>query len=110
MNLNEYQQRAQRTAQPGHPQRPHIAAMGLAGEAGEVVDLLKKHLGHGHELDRDKLRKELGDVLWYVAELASCYGMELGDIAQANIHKLETRYPSGFSTERSVNRNRGVAR
>jgi len=79
-------------------------AMGLAGEAGEVVDLLKKHLGHGHDLDADKLTKELGDVLWYVSAIAQSAGLELGDIARANVEKLRKRYPDGFSVEASRNR------
>jgi NTP pyrophosphatase (non-canonical NTP hydrolase) len=79
-------------------------AMGLAGEAGEVVDLLKKHLGHGHDLDKVKLTKELGDVLWYVSAIAQSAGLDLGEIAHANVEKLRKRYPNGFSVEASRNR------
>lgn len=84
-----------------------MAAMGLAGEAGEVVDLLKKHLYHGHSLDRDKLTKELGDCLWYLAVLAHLNGVDLADVAAANVVKLRARYPDGFSEERSRNRKPG---
>lgn len=81
-----------------------INALGVAGEAGEVADLVKKHVGHGHALDRDKLAKELGDVLWYVAALAHDIGIDLSTVAALNIEKLRRRYPDGFSTERSINR------
>lgn len=79
-------------------------ALGIAGEAGEVADLIKKHVGHGHELDRAKLTKELGDVLWYVAALAHDIGVDLSTVARENVEKLKTRYPDGFSQERSINR------
>lgn len=81
-----------------------ISALGLAGEAGEVVDLLKKHLGHGHPVDREKLKKELGDVLWYLSDLARLFDIKLSDVAEANIEKLRRRYPNGFSKADSLNR------
>jgi NTP pyrophosphatase (non-canonical NTP hydrolase) len=81
-----------------------VAGLGIAGEAGEVADLLKKHLGHGHELDREKLKKELGDVLWYTARIAMHFGFGLEDVARANVAKLRQRYPAGFSTEASKRR------
>lgn len=106
MNMNEYQELAQKTAntslKPG--ERIAIAGLGLGGEAGEVQELLKKFLGHGHALAHDKLKKELGDVLWYVAELATIHGMTLGEIAQANIEKLAERFPEGFTEWHSRNR------
>ena len=81
-----------------------IAAMGLAGESGELIDHLKKVIGHGHAVDKDYLTKELGDILWYVAEIATVSGIDLGDVAIANEKKLRMRYPQGFSVDRSVNR------
>jgi NTP pyrophosphatase (non-canonical NTP hydrolase) len=60
-------------------------------------------------LDREKLRNELGDVLWYVATMASDLGIPLSDVASANVDKLRKRYPEGFSVERSVNRDEGGA-
>jgi len=85
-------------------ERLSVAALGLTGESGEVADHIKKHLGHGHPLDMDSLRKELGDVLWYVAELSTTLGIDLGEVAQGNVDKLLARYPDGFSTKRSLNR------
>lgn len=109
MTLNEYQEQAARTSSSCADRPPTemsiaISALGLAGEAGEVADLLKKVLGHGHEMDREKLSKELGDVLWYVADLATLHGLKLSDIAEKNIAKLKERYPEGFSHEASRNR------
>lgn len=102
VNFNDYQALAWRTR--GEGQGLAIMALGLGGEAGEVCDLIKKHLGHGHPLDREKLVKELGDVLWYIACLAQLAGIDMHEIPTANIEKLRTRYPDGFSTERSMNR------
>lgn len=81
-----------------------ILAIGLCGEAGEVGEHLKKVYGHGHVLDRQKVLDELGDVLWYVANLAYRTDIKLSEVLQRNVDKLLARYPDGFSTERSVNR------
>lgn len=79
-------------------------ALGLAGEAGETVDYLKKVLFHGHELDDEKLMKELGDILWYVTAIAEFNNYSMEDIANLNVMKLRQRYPEGFDTRQSVNR------
>ena len=83
--------------------------LGMCGEAGECADLLKKYLYQGHELERDKLAEETGDVLWYVAETAAGLGLTLEDIAKRNIEKLKRRYPDGFDAERSRQREGGQA-
>lgn len=101
--LNDYQGHAMRTHSPGS-MRLASYALGVAGEAGEVAELVKKHIGHGHDLDRDKMLKELGDVLWYVTGLATLMGFTLAEVAQANIEKLLKRYPDGFSNEASRGR------
>lgn len=111
-SLNEYQQHANRTAS-ALSGRDALAAFGLgvAGEAGEVADDVKKHLFHGHELDKAKLKKELGDVLWYVAAIATSNGLTLEEVAVANIEKLRKRYPDGFSAAASMARvDEGVAK
>jgi NTP pyrophosphatase (non-canonical NTP hydrolase) len=100
--LNRYQVEALRTI--GASDKV-ILGLGVAGEAGEVADLIKKEVGHGHLSDPEKISSELGDVLWYVAALANAYGFSLSEIATKNIDKLKARYPEGFSTERSVNRD-----
>lgn len=103
MTLNEYQTEAARTARMDLPPREKLAtfALGLGGEAGEVQDLIKKHIGHSHDLDLEKIEKEIGDVLWYVAALAGMLGLNLGDVASANLDKLRARYPEGFDPARS---------
>lgn len=100
MNFKEYQEQSSRT--DGGNLTAHF--LGLCGEAGEVVELFKKHIGHGHELDLAKLEKELGDVLWYISAIATGLNLSLEDIAIANVTKLKTRYPDKFSFERSINR------
>lgn len=80
-------------------------ALGLAGESGEIIDLIKKEVFHLHDLDEETIIEELGDLLWYVTALASTYAIPLGVIAEANIYKLQRRYPNGFSVEDSRNRD-----
>ena len=78
--------------------------MGLCGESGEVIDIVKKHLAQGHPLDKEKIAKELGDVAWYLAETAYAIGYPLEEILRMNIDKLKARYPDGFDPEKSMNR------
>ncbi|MBU8576393.1 nucleoside triphosphate pyrophosphohydrolase family protein [Bacillus pumilus] len=79
-------------------------ALGLSGEAGEVVDLIKKHVFHGHSLDKDKIVKELGDVMHYVAGIATLLEIELPEVLEGNIDKLKKRFPEGFSVAASIAR------
>jgi NTP pyrophosphatase (non-canonical NTP hydrolase) len=106
MEFDEYQELALRTA--GHREDYEkvltYTALGLTGESGEVAEIIKKTFYHGHALDRDALRKELGDVLWYLAVMAHGLGLSLDQIARENIEKLRARYPNGFSEVRSLNR------
>lgn len=104
--LDAYQRQARRTVDPVQMPSDRLAnfALGLAGEAGETAELVKKHLYHGAPLDREQLRKELGDVLWYVATLAHAAGLNLGDVALGNVEKLRKRYPEGFSVAASAAR------
>lgn len=111
MNAADYQKLAARTLIDG----PDFAitdndfmiiwnAIGLAGEAGEVADTVKKGILHQHGLDRDKMRKELGDVLWYVAALCTKLDMDMGEVMAANIDKLRARYPDGYRPVDSIAR------
>lgn len=106
LTMDEYQRLANSTAGAGGDgeRRLMVSALGLAGEAGEFANLVKKLTAHGHDVDTEVLADELGDVLWYVAEAASACGLNLEDIAEANVAKLRKRYPQGFSQERSINR------
>ncbi len=107
--LDEYQQIACSTANKNLDFKTEVAtlALGVAGESGEVADHIKKHIGHAHDLDREKVIKELGDVMWYVATLSDLLGVTLQDVAQRNVDKLALRYPNGFSVEASKNRRSG---
>ncbi len=106
MTINEYQQQAMRTLNPALDRRDVLinGVMGLCGEAGEAIDLVKKHLAQGHALDTEALAKELGDVAWYLAETATAIGCDLETIFLQNIEKLRARYPDGFDAERSLHR------
>ena len=106
MNVNEYQREAMTLLNPAIPQKDVLlnALMGLCGESGEAIDLMKKHLFQGHELDRDKMVKELGDVAWYLAEAATGLGVDLSEVLQRNLDKLHARYPQGFDAQRSQQR------
>jgi NTP pyrophosphatase (non-canonical NTP hydrolase) len=106
MTINEYQQLAMKTLNPALSEKDVLinGVMGLCGESGEAIDIVKKWLAQGHELDKEKLKKELGDICWYLAETATALDCDLEDIMAANIEKLRKRYPEGFDTEKSVNR------
>lgn len=82
-------------------------ALGLSGEVGEVVDILKKSIFQGHPLDVRKVALELGDAMWYLALLAHSIGYNLDEVTKMNIEKLKNRYPNGFSTTDSLNRKEG---
>ena len=106
MTANEYQRQALRTLNPALDRRDVLinGVMGLCGEAGEAIDIVKKHLAQGHELDREGLIKELGDVAWYLAETAWALDVPLEAVLQRNLDKLRARYPEGFDSERSIER------
>lgn len=111
-SFDDYQEEASRTGSDySHVRSEDIAklvyALGLVSEAGELSDLVKKNVAHGHPIttgDRDKLVKELGDVFWYLSQIAREYGILLSEVAKTNILKLRARYPHGFSIGDSINR------
>lgn len=106
MQLEQYQRMAARTLNPDQELQDRLAnmVMGLIGESGELVDHIKKYLYHGHKLDMSYLKKELGDIMWYVAGMATTFDLDLNEIGFQNIEKLKARYPDGFSHEASRNR------
>ena len=106
MTINEYQSLALRTLNPNLSPKDVLinGVMGLCGEAGEAIDLVKKHLAQGHPLDREQLAGELGDVAWYLAETAQAIGYSLDEILRMNIEKLRCRYPQGFDADASLHR------
>jgi len=79
------------------------AALGIAGEAGEIAGLFQKEY-QGHALDLTRLHEELGDLCWFVAEMCEACGWEMAGVLAANVAKLRQRYPDGFEPERSRNR------
>lgn len=96
--FDEYQKAVLRTANSTLSREEMLKnfGMSLAGEVGELLNDLKKHLYHGKQLDMDNAKSELGDVLWYVTAMADTLGLKLEDVAEANIEKLKQRYPGGF--------------
>jgi NTP pyrophosphatase (non-canonical NTP hydrolase) len=78
-----------------------MGALGLTGEAGEVADLIKKHVFHDQPLDEEKLIKELGDVRWYLEYLCICLNQFVEEVEAINIQKLQKRYPNGFNSQDS---------
>ena len=106
MDINEYQKLAMTTLNPKLSEKDILinGVMGLCGESGEAIDIVKKHLAQGHELDKEHLAKELGDIAWYLAEAATALDMDLEDILKANIEKLKLRYPDGFDYKKSIDR------
>lgn len=108
MTLNEYQIAAQRTSNTNNPLSKIMnGLLGLFGEGGELADLFKKFNFQCHPFDMEHMAKELGDVLWYVAEIATGLGMTMDEIAQKNIDKLKARYPDGFDPQKSLHRADG---
>ena len=109
MTANEYQHKAMRTLNPELEQKDILinSVMGLCGEAGEAIDIVKKWLMQGHELDKEHLIRELGDVAWYLAEAATALDISLETVLQINLDKLDKRFPKGFDTNDSVHRKKG---
>ena len=106
MTANEYQKLAMTTLNPELSKKDVLinGVMGLCGESGEAIDIVKKHLHQGHPLDREALKKELGDIAWYLAETAYALDLSFEEILQGNIDKLKARYPEGFDSEKSIHR------
>lgn len=107
-NFEEYQNFSKRTLKKYPSEEYRLAlldyTLGLAGETGEVVEIVKKGVFHGHDMDMLDIAEELGDVLFYVAAICTTIGYSLGDVASLNVAKLKQRYPKGFTTEDSIKR------
>ncbi|MGL5313599.1 MAG: nucleoside triphosphate pyrophosphohydrolase family protein [Peptostreptococcaceae bacterium] len=99
----KYQKKVQRTRSFNESELANYT-LGLVCEAGEFGDIIKKHLFHNHDLNLEEVKKELGDVMWYLSNICNVLDIELSDIATINIEKLQKRYPNGFSPEDSINR------
>ncbi len=109
MTANEYQALAMTTLNPELSRKDVLinSVMGLCGESGEAIDIVKKWLAQGHALDKAHLIQELGDIAWYLAEAATALNVSLEDVLQGNLDKLKKRYPNGFEAEKSTLRLQG---
>lgn len=108
MKANEYQELAARTINPrlyDYEIEQH-AIHGLAGEVGELHSIYQKCY-QGHDFDEEHAKKELGDLLWFVAEYCTAMNWELKEVMELNIEKLMKRYPDGFEDVKSINREKG---
>lgn len=101
MNFEQYQDAAKRTLKRGESQQFDLnhMALGVAGEAGELVDCIKKHTVYGKKMDFDNLAEEIGDALWYLANICNIMTWSLEDMARENISKLQKRYPEKYTDE-----------
>lgn len=108
MNMTDYQMLAYRTvANPNdHVAMEFHALHGMVGEIGELHSLYQKGY-QGHDFDELHAKKELGDLLWFIAEYCTAMGWSMSDVAQMNIDKLKARFPDGFEANRSLNRAEG---
>ena len=108
MTINEYQKLAARTIREDlcDSFRRYHALHGMVGEIGEIHSIYQKEY-QGHKIEMDHLKKEVGDLLWFIAEYCTAWGWELEEIMQMNIDKLRARYPEGFDAEKSLHRREG---
>lgn len=99
MTINEYQKLAMTTLNPNLSQKDVLinGVMGLCGEAGEAINIVKKHLAQGHPLDREKLIKELGDIAWYLAETATALDVPLETVLEAILKNSAAVIRKGFA-------------
>ncbi len=106
MDIREFQRVSTRTLNRELSKEQQVSNMifGANGELGEVTDILKKHLYQGHRIDKQHLSEEIGDVMFYLVNLATLFNLEFEDILEGNINKLKARYPEGFDRERSIKR------
>lgn len=98
MEFDEYQKAAKRTLY-GNEQVLTNCALGLAGETGQVVDLVKNYTFRGENLDRQELIHEMGDVLWYLSQVAEWANIPFDEVAKSNIKELNKRYPHGYENQ-----------
>ena len=108
MKANEYQKLASRTINKNlsNIQNEHHALHGMVGEIGEIHSIYQK-IYQGHEVSDEHLKKECGDLLWFIAEYCTANGWELEDVMQMNIDKLIARFPEGFEVDKSLHRKEG---
>ena len=108
MTANEYQKLAARTMNNEICDGEQVlhALHGMVGEIGELHSLYQK-IYQGHQFDEEHAKKELGDLMWFIAEYCTAMMWNLEDIMQMNIDKLKARFPEGFEVDKSLNRAEG---
>ena len=108
MNMNEYQRLAARTMNIGLSNEGTVlhALHGMCAEVGEIHSVYQKRY-QGHMPSEEQLKKETGDIIWFIAEFCTAMGWNLADVAQMNIDKLKARYPEGFDADKSLHRAEG---
>ncbi len=105
MNDREYTQFVLGKISPKTLEEPLMAGtLGLAGEVGEIADLVKKYIFHGHKLAVEEVVEELGDLFFYVTLIMHALDTTLDEVIEMNVQKLDSRYPEGFESIRSMNR------
>lgn len=105
MSPYEYQQLAGVTEKPlAFEERLQHGLLGITSEAGEIADTIKKFVIYSQPLDTDNLKEELGDILWYIALLANAADLQLEEIMEENIAKLQRRYPEKYSDADAMRR------
>ena len=107
MDLQTYQKQAARTLRRLSNEQEDIQHMlfGMMTELGELVDTYKKHYAYGKELDMINVMEEMGDIMWYWANMCNITGINAEASLQVNIDKLKARYPEKFNEELAVNRD-----
>jgi len=112
MEIQSYQNKAIRTlASCGSIQNDNLhMTLGLLTEVGEIADVFKKNLAYGKEIDWINIKEEVGDTMWYIANLCNINNWNLNEILDTNIKKLEVRYPDKFSSDKAINRDLEVER
>lgn len=104
-NINDFQQLSKRTAPTkGHKENLINFSVSTCEEAGELLGVLKKYLFHDNPINKEKLIGEMGDLLWYLCNIATEFEIDMSEILEFNINKLWTRYPNGFNPEDSFKR------
>jgi NTP pyrophosphatase (non-canonical NTP hydrolase) len=112
MEINTYQFKAARTLAKidGNILDDLHMIIGMQTEVAEIADVYKKHIAYKKPIDYVNIKEELGDTMWYIANLCNIHGWDLRDILDTNIAKLEARYSDKFSEEQALNRNLNIER
>jgi NTP pyrophosphatase (non-canonical NTP hydrolase) len=106
MCVKKYQEETKRTLKPSDDNNYVLfeLLLGLSGEVGELVNLVKKKELHGHDIQTSKISEEIGDCMWYISNICNQQGLDLSQILYDNIEKLNKRYPKGYTKEDSIRR------